>query len=239
MEDITPGLIREINTVFNTRMAMNPKMKAINKAIQSGNMTYHQAYQYAKVVGDSRAKAFKSVLRSSVLPDGKMYFNIADSVIRETLPKDFDNITKVSAKAQDSINKKSKIGLKSQTAKLDDDRLVGFIERLTSEENYDDVAWILDNPIREFCSSAVDSTIHTNAEFQTNMGLKVTVERNPMGGCCKWCEELAGVYTYPGVPREIFSRHDNCTCELIYNNERLSAYTSKSGKSNSFRSADY
>jgi len=221
MEDITPSLLKEIQKAFKNEMLKSSKARNVEKAIQNGTATYHQAYQYAQAVGNARAKAFKQVLNSDILPDGKMYFNIADGIIRGTLPADHEAISEVANIAQANINKRAKIGLKTQTADVDEDRLMGFINRISSEESFDDIAWILDDPVREFCSSVVDSGIKKNAEFQSKMGIKATIERSSNDGCCEFCDNLAGVYTYPNVDREVFSRHDNCKCTIIYNAQKM------------------
>lgn len=235
INDIAPELIEKVNKAFVSEMnKAQPKLVKITEAIKSGKATYNDAYHYAKIIGNARAKAFK-LISSESLPEGKMYFNIADRLIRDTLPRDFDDITTLSSEVQEIINKELKIGIKGQKAVLNKDRLSGFVDRISSEALFDDVAWILEKPVREFCAAAVDETIKANAEFHHNSGVRVTVERSANGGCCEWCNALAGAYTYPGVPGEVFARHDDCRCTLNYNGQKLSAYTSRAGRSNTFR----
>lgn len=220
-EDVSIALLSDIDRVFKTEMLKSTKARTIAKDLYTDKITYHSAYQYAKEIGNARAKAFKLVLNSDVLPDGKMYFNIAEKIIKGTLPNDHNAIAEISGSAQSNINKRAKIGLKTQVPKVDDDRLMGFINRLSSEELFDDVAWILEDPVKEFCSAVVDSTIKKNAEFHNTIGLKATLERSSNGGCCKYCDDLAGVYNYPNVPDGIFSRHDNCKCTIEYNAQKM------------------
>lgn len=222
MEDITPLLLKKIDSAFVNEMLKSATARNIEKIVRDGNASYHQAYQYAKAIGNARAKAFKQVLSSSVLPDGKMYFNIADGIIRGTLPKDADSINGVVKVAQERINKRAKIGIKAQTADIDEDKLMGFINRISSESTFDEIAWILDDPVRQFCSAVVDSGIKKNAEFQSKIGIKAVVERSSNGGCCEYCDNLAGVYTYPDVDPIVFSRHDNCKCTIEYNAQKMS-----------------
>jgi len=235
MVDVTPQLIKDIDAYYSKEMSKSKTAAYIKGLAKSGKVDYSHAYQYAKVVGNARAKAFKNVLNSSALPDGKMYFNIADRIVRETLPKDYEDVANVAKSAQGAINKKIGTGLKAVTPELDDDKLMGIINRLSSETIFDDVAWILEAPVKQFCASSVDDTVKANAEFQQKAGIKAVVIRTTNGKCCEWCDALAGSYTYPGVPGEVFSRHDNCTCSLEYNGEKLSAYTDSRGISRTFR----
>jgi len=40
-----------------------------------------------------------------------------------------------------------------------------------------------------------------------------------LGGCCEWCQKLAGIYEYGKHPKDIFKRHDNCTCLVTFKDE--------------------
>ena len=37
-----------------------------------------------------------------------------------------------------------------------------------------------------------------------------------VGGCCDWCRSLAGTYSYPNVPPDVYKRHRNCRCTVDY-----------------------
>ena len=97
------------------------------------------------------------------------------------------------------------------------------MNRLSSEDDYDSVSWILDEPVKTFARSVVDDTVKKNAEFQDRAGITATIIRTAEFKCCPWCADLAGDYTYP-APGEVFQRHDNCRCTLDYEGKRLQAY---------------
>ncbi len=48
------------------------------------------------------------------------------------------------------------------------------------------------------------------------MGLKPKIIRRTTFKCCEWCDNLAGTYTYPDVPSDVYRRHENCRCTVIY-----------------------
>lgn len=37
-----------------------------------------------------------------------------------------------------------------------------------------------------------------------------------MGHACEWCMNLAGTYSYPDVPDNIYQRHRDCRCQVTY-----------------------
>lgn len=233
-KDIAPGLIENVNKAFENNCMKDGNMQAMVKKLETGAASYEDAYKYAVSVGNARAKAFKNEISSDILPDGRMYYNIADRLMNDSLGTDHDMVADYAAGVQDIYNQKAGISLKAQKAELDESRIKGFVDRLDSEDNFDDVAWILDEPVKVHAMSVVDDTIKKNAEFQGKAGLKATVIRDAKSDCCGWCTDLAGDYTYPKVPGEVFARHDNCRCTLEYEGRKLSAYES-GGKAHSFR----
>lgn len=63
--------------------------------------------------------------------------------------------------------------------------------------------------------------IKKNAEFRGKAGLTCYIERKDGHNCCKWCAGLAGRYRYPDeVPKDVYRRHDNCTCDVSYVSEK-------------------
>lgn len=234
-EDICPALVAGVRKQFQKNCLKNVTMRRLSEKLGDGTATYSDAYRYAEEVGEARAEAFKSVISSDVLPDGKMYYNIASRLVPDSLTMDHNIVASYSEQVQQILNEKTiETSLIAQRADLNEDRIDGFVQRLASENKYDDVAWLLDEPVVTHARSVVDDTIKKNAEYQHKAGLKATVIRVAAAGCCKWCSGIAGDYVYPGVPREVFQRHDNCSCTVEYEGKKLSAYESNN-RSHSFR----
>lgn len=221
IEDITPNLIMKVNKSFRKYLNSDKTAATLIDKLKKGQTSYKDAYKYALSVGNARAKAFKSEISAAILPDGRMYYNIGERLLNDTLGTDYKLITEYSTEVQTQINRRNRINLKAQKPKLDRGKIEGFVNRLDSELDFDKVAWILDEPVRLHALGIVDDAIKKNADFQNEVGIKATVVRIPAAGCCKWCDDLAGEYTYPGVPGEVFTRHDNCRCIIDYNGSKL------------------
>ena len=232
--DIAPELIEKVNKEFEENLSKDKRASNLQKKLSEGRADYADAYDYAETIGTARAKAFGSEISSDVLPDGKMYYNIASRLMGDSLSTDHKLVTDYAAAVQKAYNSKLGIHLKEQRADLDEGRIKGFADRLSSEENFDDAAWLLYEPVVTHARSVVDDTIKKNAEFQHKAGIKAVINRKAAARCCDWCTDLEGDYTYPSVPREVFQRHDHCKCALDYNGKRLKAYESKNG-AHSFR----
>lgn len=222
-EDVAVDLIAAVNQAFQTNCIKDRSIERLGKKLDAGTATYADAYKFGMAIGNARAKAFKNKVSSAVLPNGRMYYNIASRLMETTLTRDYELVRQYSMGVQQILNNKNKLAFKALGADKNNDRIKGFVDRLSQEELYDDVAWILDEPVKVHALSVVDDTIKKNAEFQSKVGLKVEVIRTSEAKCCEWCAALDGTYTYPGVPGDVFARHDNCRCTIDYNGSRLSS----------------
>lgn len=215
--DIVPELLDNIQRDFNKGIKSNKKLLAIRKLIDEGKATYQQANEYAIEVGTILASAFKKNVSSDVLPDGYMYYNIAERILNPTLTNNHIIATKVSSEIQSSLNASAGLGLKGIETKVNKNRIDSIVNRITAEEVFDDVAWILGEPVVNFTQSSVDETIKANMDFQGESGLAPQIIRTVDGpDPCKWCQSLAGIYKYPDVPEDVYKRHDRCRCTVEY-----------------------
>lgn len=207
MDDIAPGLLERIQTDFQ---------EILGDAVLK-EQTYKAAGDYAEQVGQALAQAFRRNLGSDMLPDGKMYWNIAERVVQPMLEEDYGLASDAAVKVQQALNEKAGIGIKAQRAPIDDDRVKGILNKLCDADQYDDVSWLLEEPVVNFSRSVVDNTLKANAEFQARAGRKPRIIRTAEAKCCDWCADLEGVYEYPGdVPDDIYRRHECCRCTVEY-----------------------
>lgn len=68
--------------------------------------------------------------------------------------------------------------------------------------------------------SIVEDDIKETIEQRTKAGLKNKIIRVSSGYCCKWCDKLAGEYDADNAPDDIYRRHDNCTCVVLFKSEK-------------------
>ena len=216
MEDVTPKLLEKIQKEFQTSFEKNERISELYKKIEKKTASYKEANDFAVETGEILADAYRNNLSSEVLPDGKMYYNIAQRILDPTMQNNYNLISDVTEQVQQSLNEAANIGIKPVRPKLNRDRIDGIIDRVSSEDTFDDIAWILDEPIKSFSQSVVDDAIRVNAEFHAAAGMRPKIIRKLTGGCCEWCSKLAGTYTYPDVPKDVYRRHQRCRCTVEY-----------------------
>lgn len=216
MIDIVPGLLDAIKSDFVANVKDNPAMNKVLDLIRSGAATYENVNDYAVWSGRFLSISIRKHVTADVLPDGRMYYNIADRILGETLKDNHEMIATVAEEVQTALNKSANIGIKAIKPKLNQDRISGLVDKVSSAENFDDVAWVLDEPIVNFSQSVADDAIKANVEFQGKSGLAAKVVRTPESGACEWCRAVAGEYTYPDVPEDVWRRHERCRCIIDY-----------------------
>lgn len=216
MKDITPDLLERIKKDFERQISSNSKISDLIGKLDKGTATYLDANEYSIEIGRTLANVLGKNISSDVLPNGKMYYNIATRIINDTLSRNHDIIADYAAKTQKALNTKAKIGLKVVKPALNQDRIDGIVNRASSEDRFDNVKWILDEPIVNFSQSIVDDSIRENADIHYQKGLTPRIIRKESGKCCKWCRSIAGIYAYPDVPKDVYRRHQNCRCTVDY-----------------------
>lgn len=215
--DVAPEMLEQIQSIFENKFNRNRKTNEVYAKLQNGEkLTYAETNEFAQEVGIILASAFKRVFSPESLPDGKMYYNIADRVVRPMLNNNYDLIAAVAEQTQNSLNKAAGIGLQAKRPKRNTDRIQGIIDKVSSYDDYTKAAWVLDEPIVNYSQSIVDEFIKENAEFQYDVGFKPRISRFLAGSCCEWCSRLAGDYEYPKVPEDFYRRHERCRCTIIY-----------------------
>ena len=233
VKDIVPELLTKIQTEFEEARLDSEVLKSLLSKLQSKSAGYLEANEYAIELGEILSKALIGSVSSSNLPDGKMYYNIAKRLLTETLGWNFELISGYAQRVQKNLNEEAKIGLAVQNPKLNQDRITGLVNRISSEEEFSQISWILREPIVNFSQSIIDDSIQENAEFQKKVGLAPVIERHSTGHCCDWCQSLVGKYLYGEEPAGFYRRHQRCKCTIDFhpkNGKKQNSWSKKWSK---------
>lgn len=214
--DVLPGILQEVQERFERDFGKSEIVRNAFAMLEAKKATYKTANEFAIEIGEILSKALRASLSADKLPDGKMYYNIAQRLLTDVLGRNYELVSGYASDVQKNLNSEAKIGLTAQVPELNQDRIDGLVNRLASEESFDDVKWLLDDPIVNFSQSIVDDSIRKNVEFHHKVGLSPKIVRRVVGHPCKWCKSLEGSYNYPEVPKNIYRRHGNCQCTVDY-----------------------
>lgn len=233
--DIVPGLLEQVQKEFKRLFQSDPTVKRIYEQIKKNAVEYAEANKFAIRVGEILSEALRKYITVDTLPDGIMYYNIASRIMEPTLRTNYNLIVDVCKYAQQNVNSKSKIGLKVITPEINQDKVDGFADVLSSDA-FEKTQYMLGEPVVNYSQSVVDDSIRENVEFHAKSGLSpkiirrldTTENRMIMRGKtkvkyqvpCTWCLSLAGTYDYLDMPDyiadNIFRRHEYCRCTVEY-----------------------
>ena len=214
--DVLPGILKEVQERFERDFGKSEIVSNAFAALKAKKATYRTANEFAIEVGEILSKALGVSLSAEKLPDGKMYYNIAQRLLTDVLGRSHEVVSSYASDVQKNLNDEAKISLEVQVPELNQDRITGIVNRFSSEENFEDVIWLLGEPIVNFTQSIIDDSIRKNAEFQHQFGLQPEIIRKSYFHCCEWCQEVQGSYKYPRVPKDVYRRHQHCRCTVDY-----------------------
>lgn len=214
--DVLPDILQEVQDRFERDFGKSEIVRNAFETLKAKKATYKTANEFAIEVGEILSKALGASLIADKLPDGKMYYNIAQRLLSDVLGRNYEIISGYTRDVQKKLNTDAKISLKVQVPELNQDRIAGIVNRLASEEKFEGVSWLFGEPIVNFSQSIIDDSIQKNAEFHYKSGLQPEIVRKSFFHCCDWCQEVQGSYKYPRVPRNVYRRHQHCRCTVDY-----------------------
>lgn len=214
--DVLPSILQEVQERFEQDFGKSEIIRNAFATLKAKKATYKTVNEFAIEIGEILSKALGASVSADKLPDGKMYYNIAQRLLTDVLGRNHELVSGYASDVQKNLNQEAKIGLKVQVPELNLDRIAGIVNRFSSEENFEDVSWLLGEPIVNFTQSIIDDTIRKNAEFHHQSGLQPEIIRKSYFHCCEWCQEVQGNYKYPRVPKDVYRRHQHCRCIVDY-----------------------
>ena len=169
-EDVLPELLKLVCDEFEKSYAANGIVKQVQKKLEDKSATYADAYEYAYEVGCMLSDALTKHVTHEFLPNGTMYYNIAQRLLQKTLGTNYELVSELTAGVQKVLNRKAGLTLAALKPDIDQDKVDGLIERL-SKGDFENDKFVMGSPIANFTQSVVDDTIAKNVEFHASAGL--------------------------------------------------------------------
>ena len=216
MEDIGKELYEKIAAEFERTTGSDSVISGILKRISKGTAQPTDIALYAQRLGLRLRKAIESHVSADVLPNGQMYYNIAEKILRPSLSTNYELFNAVAQQIQTAVDQKQGIRIKAQRAEFPEDRIDTVISA-AAEPGIPEKTMLrrMSAPAETITQSYADDYVRANAEFRSRAGFEEYIIRRDDGDCCEWCAKLAGKYRYPDqVPEDVWHRHDNCGCTV-------------------------
>lgn len=218
-EDIAPALLKNVQKAFGKYLKKyDVNQKEIIQAAKDGKL--NSITLYTEQVGKALSRAFMDEITVDALPDGTLYYNIAEKVIIPPIKEAHEMVSEVADEIQSFQNKRGGLGLKPIRPPIEMERVDGLIDILTQGPFFEENIGYLNEPVRNLVNHFGDYHIEKNAEFMGTSGVDLVITRTTEATACEWCQERAGTYySYEEAAfNEAFSRHEGCRCELMIRN---------------------
>ena len=218
-EDIAPELLKKIQEEFHKNCSSNKELQEISKKVADGTANCEDLENYAIAAGEMLAKAMHDNVSGDILPDGKMYYNIASRILPPNLEECHAMVADIAEGIYGILNEKAGIHIKALRPDLNKDRIDGLVNYVSNADQYEDVRKSTEQSMVTFGQSVATDAVHKNADFQYKAGLTPKIRRRAEGNCCKWCQSLEGTYDYADVRdtgNDVWRRHRDCRCEVTY-----------------------
>lgn len=185
---------------------------------ENGKANFNDVSELSTQLGNALSRLIAANVTPDKLPNGKLYYNIANTFLTGSLRDNYDLINLTAQAVQESIDNRNGMMIEPQKAEFPADRVHSIVNAVSDETaDWSTIERRLDSPVRNVTESFYNDYVEANAEFRSDAGFKPYIIRETDGNCCAWCSSLAGQYEYPNdVPPDVYARHDNCTCTVTY-----------------------
>lgn len=222
MADIGAELLEKIRAEFQKNCKADKHIQSVLKKIEGSTAKMEEVALLSKQLGLRASQAIGAYVNAGALPDGKMYYNIADTILTGVLKDNYDIINSAAAECQEALDKQAGIHISPQQAEFPAERIQAVANAASIPDITEEVMIRrMTAPAQNITESFYNDYVQKNVKFRSDAGLDCYIIRNDHGGCCEWCAKLAGKYHYPDdVPKDVYRRHDNCGCTVTYLNGR-------------------
>ena len=214
-EDIVPGLLANIEDDFKKSFQSDDTLKTLYGKVQDGTATQADGEKFSHELGRLTAEVFHRNVTPEILPDGTLYYNIANRIIPPVLGNNYGIVCEVMKQVIERMNHDAGLGIKFQEPEFESGKVHDLVWK-ASLDKYEKTQKMVETGMDTFTRSVADDCVRTNAEFQYEAGLSPRIERDTDGDCCSWCSDMAGTYDYKSAPKEVFARHANCGCTVEF-----------------------
>lgn len=222
MEDIAPELYKKIEADFNAAVKSDSTIKTITAKLNKRPLTHNELTTISTRLGDHASAALKKTLVIENLPEGKLYWNIADRTIRPVMEQVYSLSNSVQMLSQRVADQAAGVNIGISKGIDPDNRIREIIEFATNSKTAEELDNALNLPVKTTALDFNDDFMRANADIRNGMGFIQTVVREYDGvglangkRPCNWCIGRAGTWTYEAAKENgVFERHTGCGCTI-------------------------
>ncbi|MBQ1538652.1 MAG: hypothetical protein IIZ73_10120 [Ruminococcus sp.] len=206
--------VKRVLAEYEKLVQSSPRIQALEKKLAEGTITMKEGAE----LNDLRARAFGKALSGSVTGIER---GSREGACVSLLKDRCADVDELALAAQKTALTRQGLNLTPPTAPFEEERA-----RKIGHSLEDDT--VPDETIQRRARSATETMLRSQydrdmkqgAKTCSDAGLRTYIVRDADPGCCAWCSAAAGRYTYGEEPKDVYRRHDNCSCTVVYESSR-------------------
>lgn len=130
MQDVSQELYKKIREEFNSKVNKDSEIIKIRKKIEAETADLGNISLYARRLGELASEILIDCLDEDKLPNGILYWNIAERTILPLLKNVHEIVNEAAITVQKNIDTKSRIGINSIPAPFPEERAKALIQKI-------------------------------------------------------------------------------------------------------------
>lgn len=135
MNDIGLEIQKSIETAFNERLAIDVVIKAIKLKVENGKATQRDVTMLCKRLGEISSKVLIENIKPEMMPNDKMYWNIAEKAIKPLMIQIHGIVNKVAAEVVEAERNTNGIHIKPIEPVFPEERIESLINNFVNAYN--------------------------------------------------------------------------------------------------------
>lgn len=196
------------------RIENDALLARLRRKIESGKGTFADSFAYSDRAGKLLGDIF-----SRRLPD--IPLEEREALCVELLRDRYTDINELCDRVQKALDEAQGLHLAPQHAPFNGERAHQIGSSLRDLSKHVEILQRRAESAPATATRAMhDDRMKAESKFRSRAGLKCTVNRVAASECCEWCDRVAGKYEYDDTPDDLWRRHDNCKCSIVYGTRR-------------------
>ena len=113
MKDVAPELLEKLNKTFGQKVVIDPQIRSYKKKLEAGKLTERDCALYIRKVVSIASASVTDVMKPKNLPDGKLYWNIAEAALVPFLKNVINQMNDIAVKTMKDSDRKKNINMPS------------------------------------------------------------------------------------------------------------------------------
>lgn len=132
MKDVAPELLEKLNKTFGQKVVIDPQIRSYKKKLEAGKLTERDCALYIRKVVSIASTSVTDVMKPKNLPDGKLYWNIAEAALVPFLKNVINQMNDIAVKTMKDSDRKKNINIKVKRIRYPEGQIQSYLNMVVN-----------------------------------------------------------------------------------------------------------